>query len=159
MCSEQPTNCFIVCGNTTSHCGPGCQSGPCQQAPSQPAPGPSSAPPAPTPGSLATVGLSGVPAMHAGLMPNGQVIFLDKVENYTQLKLPDGQYAYSSEYDPTTNKAVALSYKVRWQITKKHKQELTTYRQTHFVPVARFCRTVDGYLLAVMDRWTSSTPQ
>lgn len=36
--------------------------------------------------------------MHAGLMPNGRVVFLDKVENYTQIKLPDGQYAYSAEY-------------------------------------------------------------
>ena len=50
--------------------------------------------------------------MHAGLMPNGRVIFLDKVENYTQIKLGDGQYAYSAEYDPATNTAVGLSYKV-----------------------------------------------
>lgn len=50
--------------------------------------------------------------MHAGLMPNGRVIFLDKVENYTQIKLPDGQYAYSAEYDPKTNKAVGLQYYV-----------------------------------------------
>lgn len=44
-------------------------------------------------------------------MPNGRVIFLDKVENYTQLKLSDGQYAYSAEYNPATNNATALSYK------------------------------------------------
>ena len=50
--------------------------------------------------------------MHAGLMPNGQVIFLDKLENYTQIKLGDGQYAYSSEYDPATNTAVGIAYKV-----------------------------------------------
>ena len=50
--------------------------------------------------------------MHAGLMPNGRVIFLDKVENYTQIKLSDGQYAYSSEYDPETNTAVGLEYYV-----------------------------------------------
>ena len=50
--------------------------------------------------------------MHAGLMPNGRVVFLDKVENYTQLKLPNGQYAYSAEYDPATNNVVALAYKV-----------------------------------------------
>lgn len=49
--------------------------------------------------------------MHAGLMPNGRVIFLDKVENYTQIKLPNGQYAYSAEYDPATNKAVGIQYK------------------------------------------------
>ena len=50
--------------------------------------------------------------MHAGLMPNGKVIFLDKVENYTQIRLPDGQYAYSAEYDPISNTFVGLSYKV-----------------------------------------------
>lgn len=48
--------------------------------------------------------------MHAGLLPNGRVVFLDKVENYTQLKLANGQYAYSSEYDPATNLAVPLAY-------------------------------------------------
>ena len=50
--------------------------------------------------------------MHAGLMPNGRVVFLDKVENYTQIKLPNGQYAYSAEYDPETNKAVGIQYYV-----------------------------------------------
>lgn len=50
--------------------------------------------------------------MHAGLLPNGKVVFLDKVENYTQIKLSNGQYAYSAEYNPTTNKAVGLAYKV-----------------------------------------------
>lgn len=50
--------------------------------------------------------------MHAGLMQNGRVIFLDKVEETSQLKLPNGQYAYSAEYDPATNKVVPLSYKV-----------------------------------------------
>ena len=50
--------------------------------------------------------------MHAGLLQNGRVVFLDKVENYTQLKLSDGYYAYSAEYDPATNTAVGLSYKV-----------------------------------------------
>jgi hypothetical protein len=49
--------------------------------------------------------------MHAGLMPNGRVVFLDKVENYTELKLGNGQYAYSSEYDPVTQKLVPLAYK------------------------------------------------
>ncbi|MCJ1293606.1 hypothetical protein MMC34_005161 [Xylographa carneopallida] len=98
------------CGNTTAHCGEGCQSGPCTGAPTEPAPGPFPAPPAATPGSFNIVGQSGVPAMHAGLMPNGRVIFLDKLENYTQIKLADGYYAYSSEYDPATNTAVGLSY-------------------------------------------------
>lgn len=50
--------------------------------------------------------------MAAGLMPNGRVFFLDKVENYTQLKLDSGQYAYSAEYDPVTNEVAALPYKV-----------------------------------------------
>ena len=49
--------------------------------------------------------------MHAALMPNGRVVFLDKVENYTQLKLGDGYYAYSAEYDPATNAVVPLAYK------------------------------------------------
>lgn len=102
---------YGYCGNTTSHCGTGCQSGPCDSAPVVPAPGPSAAPANDNGGSITVVGQAGVPAMHAGLMPNGRVIFLDKVENYTQLKLSDGQYAYSSEYDPDTNTAVPLSYK------------------------------------------------
>lgn len=58
------------------------------------------------------VGQAGVPAMHAGLMQNGKVIFLDKVENYSQLKLGNGHFAYSAEYDPKTNTRVPLSYKV-----------------------------------------------
>lgn len=103
---------YGFCGSTTAHCGAGCQSGPCVGAPNQPAPGPSPAPVAPVPGSLKIVGRTGVPAMHAGLMPNGRVIFLDKVENYTEITLPNKQFAYSSEYDPTTNTAVGLSYKV-----------------------------------------------
>lgn len=77
-----------------------------------PVPGPSPAPAAPNPGIFNVVGQAGVPAMHAGLMPNGRVVFLDKVENYTQIKLSDGQFAYSAEYDPVTNTAVGLSYKV-----------------------------------------------
>ena len=100
------------CGSTTAHCGSGCQSGPCVGPPEVPVPGPSPAPKAANPGIFNVVGQSGVPAMHAGLMPNGRVIFLDKVENYTQIKLPDGQYAYSAEYDPATNKAVGLRYAV-----------------------------------------------
>ena len=50
--------------------------------------------------------------MHAGLMQNGRVVFLDKIENYTQIKLGNGQFAYSAEYDPATNEAVGLGYKV-----------------------------------------------
>ena len=49
--------------------------------------------------------------MHAALMQNGRVMFLDKVEDYTQLKLANGRYAFSSEFDPATSIAVPLSYK------------------------------------------------
>lgn len=101
---------YGYCGSTTAHCGEGCQNGPCDQAPGLPAPAASPAPPAPTPGTLEIKGRSGVPAMHAGLMPNGRVVFLDKVENYTELTLPNGQYAYSSEYDPVTQELVPLAY-------------------------------------------------
>lgn len=50
--------------------------------------------------------------MHAALMENGRLIFLDKVENYTQLKLDNGYYAYSSEWDPSNpgQAALPLSY-------------------------------------------------
>jgi hypothetical protein len=97
-------------GNTSSHCGAGCQSGNCLNAPAVPVPGPSAAPAAPNGGSFTVVGQSGVPAMHAGLMPNGKVFFLDKLENYTQLRTANGYYAMSSEYDPITNTAVPLAY-------------------------------------------------
>lgn len=102
---------YGFCGNTTAHCGDGCQSGPCLNGAAVAAPSASPAPANDVIGTFDIVGDSGVPAMHAGLMPNGKVIFLDKVENYTQLKLSDGQYAYSSEYDPATNNSTALSYK------------------------------------------------
>ena len=103
---------YGFCGNTDGHCGDGCQSGPCKAGGSPPAPGPSPAP-ITNGGSFAVIGQSGVPAMHAGLLPNGRVVFLDKVENYTQLKLPNGQYAYSSEYNPDDNTVVPLAYNVR----------------------------------------------
>lgn len=101
---------YGYCGNTTAHCGEGCQSGPCAKA-AVTAPQASPAPAAAKPGSLVIQGRSGVPAMHAGLMQNGKVVFLDKVENYTELKLANGQYAYSSEYDPKTQKLTPLAYK------------------------------------------------
>lgn len=49
--------------------------------------------------------------MHGGILANDHVFFLDKVENYTQVQLPDGQFAYSVEYDPVTATYVPLSYK------------------------------------------------
>ncbi|KAK5164245.1 uncharacterized protein LTR77_009939 [Saxophila tyrrhenica] len=100
---------YGFCGSTNAHCGKGCQSGPCNQAPIASTPGPSPAPVNPLLGSFRVVGDSGVPAMHAALMPNGNVVFLEKVENYTNLDLPNGQLAYSSEYDPLTNKRVPLA--------------------------------------------------
>jgi hypothetical protein len=101
---------YGYCGADDAHCGTGCQSGNCTGAPDIPAPGPVAAPQNANPGSFVVIGQSGVPAMHMGLLPNGRVVFLDKVENYTQLKLADGYYAYSSEYDPETNTAVPLQY-------------------------------------------------
>ncbi|KAK8907762.1 hypothetical protein QC760_003645 [Botrytis cinerea] len=103
---------YGFCGSTNAHCGAGCQSGDCLNAPAVAAPGASPAPAAPVGGAFNIVGSSGVPAMHAALMPNGRVMFLDKLENYTQLKLPNGYYAMSSEYDPATNAvATPLAYK------------------------------------------------
>jgi len=96
-------------GNTDGHCGAGCQSGPCQGPPAIPVPGPSPAPVNPNQGYFVTVGQSGVPAMHAALMSNGRVVFLDKLEDYSQLRLPNGRYAMSSEF--YNGQAVPLSYK------------------------------------------------
>jgi hypothetical protein len=98
-------------GSTNGHCGAGCQSGNCLSAPVVAAPGPSPAPPAQNPGYFTVIGQSGVPAMHAGLLPNGKVFFLDKLENYSQLRTPNGRYAMSSEYDPNTNTVVPLAYR------------------------------------------------
>jgi hypothetical protein len=102
---------YGFCGNTDAHCGDGCQSGPCKVGGSPDPPGPTVIP-VTGGGAFAVIGQSGVPAMHAGLLPNGRVVFLDKVENYTQLKLPNGQFAYSSEYNPEDNTVVPLAYKV-----------------------------------------------
>ncbi|TAQ89518.1 hypothetical protein B7494_g2162 [Chlorociboria aeruginascens] len=114
VCGNWPNgNCcsmYGFCGNTSAHCGAGCQSGDCISAPAVPAPSATPAPANANPGAFKIVGDSGVPAMHAALMPNGRVFFLDKVENYTQLNTSDGYYAYSSEYDPATNQAVPLAY-------------------------------------------------
>lgn len=44
--------------------------------------------------------LSGVPVMHAAVLPDGNVIFLDKIENRSQLHLSDGRKAYSAVMDP-----------------------------------------------------------
>ncbi|BFZ59011.1 hypothetical protein YB2330_000010 [Saitoella coloradoensis] len=102
---------YGFCGDTSAHCGAGCQSGNCTSDPDtfyQPVAAPQATGAAA--GSFEIVGMSGAPAMHAGVMPNGKVIFLDKVENYTQVKLSDGQYAYSTEYDLETNTYLPLQY-------------------------------------------------
>lgn len=106
------------CGNSPGHCGAGCQNGPCTGGggggggnPGG-APGPAPAPAHPTPGAFTILPQrAGVPAMHAALVPNGKVVFLDKVEDYTEVRLPNGRFAYSSEYDASGNVApVPLSY-------------------------------------------------
>lgn len=48
--------------------------------------------------------------MHAGLLPNGRVFFLDKLQDYSQLKTRKGYYAMSAEYDPVTNTVRLTSY-------------------------------------------------
>lgn len=109
---DEKANSWQFCGKTTGHCGEGCQSGPCLGPAVIQPPGPRDAPIANPGGAFRVVGQAGVPAMHAGLLPNGRVVFLDKVEDYSQIKLGNGQYAYSAEYDPATNTRVGLSYKV-----------------------------------------------
>lgn len=52
---------------------------------------------------------SGVPAMHAAVLPpSGQLLFLDKVEDYSELRLPNDRGAYSSIYDPDTHHLTPL---------------------------------------------------
>lgn len=109
---DDEANGWQFCGKTTGHCGEGCQSGPCLGPAVIQPPGPQDAPNANPGGAFRVSGQAGVPAMHAGLLPNGRVVFLDKVEDYSQIKLGNGQYAYSAEYDPVTNTRVGLSYKV-----------------------------------------------
>ena len=82
-------------------------------------------------------------------MPNGRVVFLDKVEAFTQLKLPNGQYAYSAEYDPETNRVVGLSYKVKIAILSKHKEHKLRDRQMHSVQEVLSSPTVASSRLAV----------
>lgn len=77
-----------------------------------PAPDAKVAPANPEPGQFIIVANSVVPVMHSALLPNGNVVFLDKVENFTYAKLSStGQFAYSVEYDPATGQAIPLAYK------------------------------------------------
>jgi hypothetical protein len=59
-------------------------------------------------GNVILAGSSGVPAMHAAVLPDGTVMFLDKIENRSQLFLPDGRKAYSSLFDPGSYAVTAL---------------------------------------------------
>ncbi|KKZ60439.1 hypothetical protein EMCG_00725 [[Emmonsia] crescens] len=115
ICGDWPggpcCSAYGFCGGTSSHCGPGCQSGACEQDNLFEILSPNTYQPDTIHGKFEIVGQSGVPAMSAALLANGRVVFVDKVENYTQLVLDNGQYAYSSEYDPVTNTVVPLSYK------------------------------------------------
>ena len=62
-------------------------------------------------GDLRIVGSSGVPAMHAAVLTDGRVVFLDKIENRSQLYLADGRRAYSSLFDPATGSLTGLEVK------------------------------------------------
>ncbi|KAG9597450.1 DUF1929-domain-containing protein, partial [Aureobasidium melanogenum] len=66
ICGDWPQgsccSMYGYCGNTTAHCGDGCQSGPCLNGAVVPAPGPSPAPVNANPGSFDIVGESGAPA-------------------------------------------------------------------------------------------------
>lgn len=92
--------------------------------------------------------------MHAGLMPNGRVVFLDKVEDYTQIKLDNGQYAYSAEYDPVHRTLVGLSYQVFHYcgFDTSHAADSHLTRPMPSAPAALSCRTVAGYLSVAMLR-------
>ncbi|PGH13292.1 hypothetical protein AJ80_06403 [Polytolypa hystricis UAMH7299] len=104
---------YGFCGHTSSHCGPGCQSGPCTGRPTAISflTLPKRSELKRNHGKFKVVGQSGVPVMAAAVMSSGQVIFIDKIENYTQLVLDTGQFAYSAEYDPRYNYAIGLPYK------------------------------------------------
>ncbi|EAS34988.3 glyoxal oxidase [Coccidioides immitis RS] len=102
---------FGICGNTTSHCGYGCQSGACLSEDALKPPALIRFRPSRLPGQFHIIGRSGVPPMIAVLLQNGRVAFADKVENYTEVVLENGRYAYSTEFDPITSSLAPLSYK------------------------------------------------
>ncbi|OAP58101.1 hypothetical protein AYL99_07191 [Fonsecaea erecta] len=59
---------------------------------------------------FSVIALSGVPVMHAAVLPpSGKVVFLDKVEDYSELRLPNNRWAYSALYDPDTHYLTPLS--------------------------------------------------
>lgn len=123
----------------------GCQSGGCDNAPVSPAPGP--APANRGSGTFFTViGQAGVPAMHAALMPNGKVVFIDKVEDYSQLRVSEtGRFAYSSEFDPNTvgpshicnsSRPTRLSH-----FLDRVESYLFAFSPTHSAQEAHFCKS------------------
>lgn len=61
------------------------------------------------PGSFEISGDSGVPVMHAALLSNGKVVFLDKIEDRNKVLQPNGSAAYSCVYDPATKDVKPLS--------------------------------------------------
>ena len=94
-----------VCGVSTTSCAAGCQAafGTCFTAGQETLYAPKS-------GRFQIIGSSRVPAMHMIVHPNGKVIFLDKVSDYTLERLPNGHPSYSAEFDPKTGKAELLAY-------------------------------------------------
>ena len=54
------------------------------------------------PGSFEIWGESGVPVMHAALLSNGKVAFLDKVEDRNHVVQANSSAAYSVVFDPVT---------------------------------------------------------
>ena len=49
--------------------------------------------------------------MHAAVLLDGTVMFLDKIENRSELHLPNGRKAYSSIFDPATGIATPVEVK------------------------------------------------
>ncbi len=103
------------------------------------------------PGDFRMAGDSGVPAMHAALMPNGKVVFLDKIENYTLLQLGNGEFAYSSEWDPVSGKVTPLAYKVGPSRPCFLQHWLSTTRLMPFAAAEHFSLLAPWYLLVETD--------
>jgi hypothetical protein len=60
-------------------------------------------------GSFEIIGESGVPVMHAALLSNGKLAFLNKVEDRNKIFLPNGHPAYSCVFDPATKEVKPLA--------------------------------------------------
>ncbi|KXS19934.1 hypothetical protein M427DRAFT_52754 [Gonapodya prolifera JEL478] len=91
------------CGDSYFSCGVGCQSGCDSFTP---------ATDLANSGTFTLAGRSGVPAMHVILVPKtNNVIMLGKQELTTEVRLANGGYGYSAEWDPATRSLQALGYK------------------------------------------------